>query len=192
VDKRSGVSQRLPISVLENVASSAEQRAVRRQERPAVARVADVYSAMPSITGKIELEYEGELRGADTVARELIRAAIGRTFERHFSGVNLDKTVEWFQSGGEVKLPNTMPSREELLVMKRVPGLLDRLDRLGVREGANAAVVVAAAEFVLEGLWAQRRVSRSEERGYHAEAPRPSEGREQEPYAGRGPRRQFN
>jgi len=192
VDKRSGVSQRLPISVLENVASSAEQRAVRRQERPAVARVADVYSAMPSITGKIELEYEGELRGADTVARELIRAAIGRTFERHFSGVNLDKTVEWFQSGGEVKLPNTMPSRDELLVMKRVPGLLDRLDRLGVREGANAAVVVAAAEFVLEGLWAQRRVSRSEERGYHAEAPRPSEGREQEPYAGRGPRRQFN
>src|SRR5271154_6983448 len=63
VDKRSGVSQRLPISALENVASSSEQRAVRNGERHAVARVADIYSAIPAMTGKFELEYEGELRG---------------------------------------------------------------------------------------------------------------------------------
>jgi len=192
VDKRSGVSQRLPISVVESVASNAEQRAVRMQERPAVARVSDLYTAMPSITGKIELEYEGELRGADTVARELIRGAIGRVFERHFSGVNLDKTVEWFQNGGELKLATAMPTRDELALMKKVPGLLDRLDRLGIREGVAPAVVVSAAEFVLEGLWAHRRVSRSEERGYHAEAPRPAEPREAEPYSGRPPRRPFN
>ena len=192
VDKRSGVSQRLPISVIENVASSAEQRAVRLNEKPAVARVADLYAAMPSITGKIELEYEGELRGADTVARELIRGAIGRVFERHFTGVNVDKTVEWFQNGGELKLSMSAPSREELAQIKKVPGLLDRLDRLDVRDSAVPATLVAAAEFVLEGLWAHRRVSRSEERGYHAEAPRPAEGREAEPYSGRPPRRQFN
>jgi len=192
VDKRSGVSQRLPISVLESVASNAEQRAVRLQERPAVARVADVYAAMPSITGKIELEYEGELRGADTVARELIRGAIGRVFERHFSGVNVDKTVEWFQSGGELKLTPQLSARDELVLMKKVPGLLDRLDRLGVRDANAPALVVSAAEFVLEGLWAHRRVNRSEERGYHADAPRPAEQREQEPFSGRPPRRQFN
>src|SRR5208282_2118532 len=192
VDKRSGVSQRLPISVAESVASSAEQRAVRLHEKPAVARVADLYAAMPSITGKIELEYEGELRGADTVARELIRGAIGRVFERHFSGVNVDKTVEWFQNGGELKLSTNIASREELAQIKKVPGLLERLDLVGARDSAVPAVVVAAAEFVLEGLWAQRRVSRSEERGYHAEASRPAEGREAEPYSGRPPRRQFN
>jgi magnesium chelatase subunit I len=192
VDKRSGVSQRLPISVLESVASNAEQRAVRLQERPAVARVADLYAAMPSITGKIELEYEGELRGADTVARELIRGSIGRVFERHFSGVNLDKTVEWFQAGGELKLSAGMRARDEFALMKKVPGLVERLDRLGVRDSGPPAVTVAAAEFVLEGLWAHRRVSRSEERGYHAEAPRPAETREAEPYSGRPPRRQFN
>ncbi|HMD32022.1 MAG TPA: hypothetical protein VKG84_08930 [Candidatus Acidoferrales bacterium] len=192
VDKRSGVSQRLPISVVENVASNAEQRAVRLQERPAVARVADLYAAMPAITGKIELEYEGELRGADTVARELIRAAIGRTFERAFSGVNMDKTVEWFQNGGELKLAANISPRDELALMRKVPGLLERLDRVGIREGVAPALAVAAAEFVLEGLWAHRRVSRSEERGYHAETPRPAEGREQEPYSGRPPRRQFN
>ena len=192
VDKRSGVSQRLPISVLETLASNAEQRSVRLQERPAVARVADLYAALPSITGKVELEYEGELRGADTVARELIRAAIGRVFDRHYNGVNLDKTVEWFQNGGELKLTNQMRAADELPLLGKVPCLLERLDRLGIAPGAASGVIVSAAEFVLEGLWAHRRVSRSEERGYHAEAPRATEPREPEPYTGRPPRRQFN
>ena len=75
IDKRSGVSQRLPISVLENVISNAERRAVRSGEKTIVPRIGDVYAALPSITGKLELEYEGEMRGADTVARELIRTA---------------------------------------------------------------------------------------------------------------------
>src|SRR5580704_7215669 len=76
VDKRSGVSQRLPISVLENVASNAERRALLAGETVAVPRVMDIYAALPSITGKLELEYEGELKGGDTVARELIRLAV--------------------------------------------------------------------------------------------------------------------
>src|SRR5215211_2729497 len=61
VDKRSGVSQRLPISLLENVISNAERRALATGESPAVPRVSDVYAALPAITGKFELEYEGEL-----------------------------------------------------------------------------------------------------------------------------------
>ena len=63
IDKRSGVSQRLPISVLENVVSNAERRALRCKDDAAVPRVTDIYSALPSITGKLELEYEGELKG---------------------------------------------------------------------------------------------------------------------------------
>src|SRR5215471_14649760 len=63
VDKRSGVSQRLPISVLENVVSNAERRALKCKDDMAVPRVTDLYSAMPAITGKLELEYEGELKG---------------------------------------------------------------------------------------------------------------------------------
>src|SRR5579862_342989 len=68
IDKRSGVSQRLPISVMENVVSNAERRALKNREKVIVPRIGDVYSALPSITGKLELEYEGEMRGADTVA----------------------------------------------------------------------------------------------------------------------------
>ena len=81
IDKRSGVSQRLPISVLENVISNAERRAVRSGEKTIVPRIGDVYAALPSITGKLELEYEGEMRGADTVARELIRTAVAKTYD---------------------------------------------------------------------------------------------------------------
>jgi magnesium chelatase subunit I len=78
IDKRSGVSQRLPISCLENALSSAEQRAVRNHETTAAARVADIYSAIPAMTGKFELEYEGEMKGAENIARELIRSAVGK------------------------------------------------------------------------------------------------------------------
>ena len=84
VDKRSGVSQRLPISVLENVVSNAERRALMAGESVAVPRVLDIYAALPSITGKLELEYEGELKGGDAVARELIRLAVGKVFTRLF------------------------------------------------------------------------------------------------------------
>ena len=69
IDKRSGVSQRLPISVLENVASNAERRALTTGEAPPAARIADIYAALPAITGKFELEYEGELKGADAIAQ---------------------------------------------------------------------------------------------------------------------------
>src|SRR3954466_12580909 len=73
IDKRSGVSQRLPITTLELVVSNAERRALANNEGVAVPRVTDIYAALPSITGKFELEYEGELRGAEQVARDLIR-----------------------------------------------------------------------------------------------------------------------
>ena len=100
VDKRSGVSQRLPITVLENVLSNAERRALRTKEQQAVPRILDLYAALPSITGKLELEYEGELKGGDTVARELIRSAVGKVFSSYFDSVNLRQIVQWFEIGG--------------------------------------------------------------------------------------------
>src|SRR5512132_300446 len=84
IDKRSGVSQRLPISLLENVVSNAERRSLATGETLAVPRITDVYAAVPAITGKFELEYEGELKGADNVARELIRGAVSTVFDGHF------------------------------------------------------------------------------------------------------------
>lgn len=189
VDRRSGVSQRLPISCLENVVSSAEQRAVRCGEKTAVARIADVYSAIPSMTGKFELEYEGELRGAENIARELIRSAVGKTFTRYFSDANLQSIVQWFECGGELKFAASGKTAEHLAELKKVEGLFDHTAALGVSAKDEAGIHVAAAEFVLEGLWAHKRISRSEERGFFAEPRKMPEPRETQ---SRMPRRQFN
>jgi magnesium chelatase subunit I len=192
VDKRSGVSQRLPISTLENVLSSAEQRAVRSHDSAVVARVADVYAAIPSMTGKFELEYEGEMRGADNIARELIRAAVGKTFTKYFKDVNFQAVVQWFEIGGELKVPANAASGELLTQLKKIQGLFEHLATLGVRSKDDAAIQSSAAEFILEGLWAHKRVNRSEERGFFAETRKTPEPREPREPSGRMPRRQFN
>src|SRR5712672_2382744 len=189
VDRRSGVSQRLPITVLESVVSSAEQRAARTAEKNSVARVADIYSALPSITGKLELEYEGELKGADTIARELIRTAIGRVFSRRFADANLQAVVQWFELGGELKFAELASTSNRYKQLANIKELVDHVERLGVRDKKDHAQVAAAAEMILEGLWAHRRIGRSEERGFFAEKQRQTETRET---PNRPPRRQYN
>jgi magnesium chelatase subunit I len=169
VDKRSGVSQRLPISVLENVVSNAERRALVAGEPVAVPRVLDLYAALPSITGKLELEYEGELKGGDTVAREIIRLAVGKVFTRYFEGENLATVVQWFELGGSLKLDETAPSSQMVKELGRIQGLLEKTKPLGLGASEPDAVRAAAGEFVLEGLYAHRRISRNEETGYTAE-----------------------
>src|SRR6516225_4409963 len=140
VDRRSGVSQRLPISTLENVLSNAEQRAVRARDSAVVARVGDIYAAIPAMTGKFELEYEGELRGAENIARELIRGAIGKTFTKYFTNVTFQPVVQWFEIGGELKIPVHASSSEVLAQLKKIQGLFDHLEALGVRSKDDAAL----------------------------------------------------
>ena len=169
VDKRSGVSQRLPISTLELMISSAERRALVHNELIAVPRVSDLYAALPGITGKLELEYEGEMRGADTVVRDLIHAAVGKIYDRYFSGLDTQQIEQWFNLGGTVKLDDDQPTPAALADLKQIHGLLDKLSPVGVRASDSPHAVVAAAEFLLEGLVAHRKISRSEERVFKAQ-----------------------
>src|SRR2546421_394915 len=191
VDRRSGVSQRLPITTLESLVSSAEQRAARTGEKSVVARVADVYAALPAITGKMELEYEGELKGADTIARELIRTAVGRVFSKHFTDINFQPVIQWFELGGELKLADLATTSERHQQLAKIQGLMEHIGKLGVQDRRDAGAAAAAAEMILEGLWAHRRIGRSEERGYYAEKSKQPDQRERET-PGRPPRRQFN
>ena len=198
VDKRSGVSQRLPISVLENVVSNAERRALRNRETVAVPRVLDVYAALPSMTGKIELEYEGELKGGDTVARELIRLAVGKIYDKYFEGVNVANIIRWFDLGGTLKLDETVSAKEMTQQLDTIQGLMEKTRALGLGVSEPDELRASAAEFILEGLYAHRRISRSEEKGFVAEERKGSrevrESREKDEPGGppRPPRRQFN
>jgi magnesium chelatase subunit I len=169
VDKRSGVSQRLPIATMELVVSNAERRALAHGEKLLLPRISDIYAAMPGITGKLELEYEGEMRGADTVVRDLIRTAVGKIFDRYFSNTNTQQIEQWFNLGGTVKLDDNQPTAAAHHDLKQIQGLFEMLLPVGAKASDAPPKVVAAAEFLLEGLVAHRKLSRSEERGFIAQ-----------------------
>ncbi|HUL02489.1 MAG TPA: magnesium chelatase [Gemmatimonadales bacterium] len=166
VDRRSGVSQRLPISLLENVVSNAERRAIETKDKAAVPRVSDVYAALTAITGKLELEYEGELQGPELIAKDLIKRAAGETFEARVGGANVDDIVHWFDEGGALKISVDERAEACLKGFSVVPGLLDLVEQVGLAAKKDPLTMVAACELVLEGLVAAKRISRSEELGY--------------------------
>ena len=168
IDKRSGVSQRLPISAMENVVSNAERRALTNREDCSVARVNDVYAALPSITGKFEMEYEGELKGAEMVGRELIKAAVANVADGYLSHLETRQVVEWFDLGGTLQLGDTMSTKEVLSHAREVQGLIELAHAAGIPKEASPPLLAAGVDFVLEGLYALKKIGRSDERGYHA------------------------
>jgi magnesium chelatase subunit I len=168
IDKRSGVSQRLPISCLENVLSNAERRSLVTGEDVVVPRMADIYAALPAITGKLELEYEGELKGADTIARDLIRQAVQMIFRQYFPTADFKSVVDWFEMGGQIKFADTDSASVVLDGLEKIQGLLEKLDVLDAGSNRPAALQASAGELILEGLYSIDKISRSEERGYAA------------------------
>jgi magnesium chelatase subunit I len=162
IDKRSGVSQRMPITVLENVVSNAERRAIVTGEEEIVPRISDIYAAQPAITGKIELEYEGELVGGHAIARELIRRAADTTFQERAGGVNTDDVVIWFDEGGALQVTDDERSDAVATGFEAVPGLVDLVHRVGLAASSDAPQTVAACELVLEALVARKKISRSD------------------------------
>ena len=192
IDKRSGVSQRLPISCTENVISNAERRAIHQQEKLVVPRIADIYAAMPAITGKLELEYEGEMKGADNVSRELIRAAVAKTHDGYFKGTDMQQIVQWFDLGGEIQLADTASAAEALQSLRGIQGLMEKTVKIGVGPKDSPEVQVSAAEFILEGLHAHKRIGRNDERVFTAGEKQPKQTekpfeREELPFRGRRP-----
>ncbi|MFN8571613.1 MAG: magnesium chelatase [Gemmatimonadaceae bacterium] len=162
VDRRSGVSQRMPISLLENVISNAERRAIRLGEAEVVPRLSDLYTALPAITGKIELEYEGELVGAATIARELIRRAADATFKARAGGSNTDDVVMWFDTGAALQVTDEVDAATIYRAFSTVPGLVDLVHHVGLAVSGDAPVGAAACELVLESLVARRKISRTD------------------------------
>ena len=168
VDKRSGVSQRLPISTMELVVSNAERRALIHGETTVVPRVGDILAALPGITGKIELEYEGEMRGADTVVREIIRTSVAGVFDQYFAGQNTQQIEQWFNLGGSVQFDDRQSSAAVLKELNQIQGLFEKLAPFHITAKSQPETAVSAAEFLLEGMTAHKRLSRSEERTFSA------------------------
>jgi magnesium chelatase subunit I len=173
IDRRSGVSQRLPITVMENVISNAERRAVFVGDEEVVPRVSDIYAALPAITGKIELEYEGELVGGSAIAKELIRRAADATFQDRAGGANVDDIIMWFDEGGALLVDEDAKSQLVYRGFESVPGLLRVIHDSGLALEDDPGQSVAACELALEALVARKRISRSEAGEYGRATPEP-------------------
>ncbi len=162
IDRRSGVSQRMPITVMENIVSNAERRSILTGEREIVPRIGDIYAALPAITGKIELEYEGELVGGHNIARELIRRAADSTFQERAGGINADEVIMWFDAGGALQVSDDVAADAVVEGFSTVPSLISLVEFTGLARMSDAPVVAGACELILESLVARRKISRTD------------------------------
>ena len=182
IDKRSGVSQRMPIT---RAGERRLERGAARDRSPGrteiVPRISDVYAALPAITGKIELEYEGELVGGHAIARELIRRAADATFQERAGGVNTDDVVIWFDEGGALQVTDDERSDAVATAFEAVPGCVDARAARRARDRADDAAThgrgvragARGARRAQEDLAHRRRHVRARRAGAAAPAPEP-------------------
>jgi magnesium chelatase subunit I len=173
VDQKSGVSARLTISAMENLYSAAERRMLLNGETLAHARIADLFAVLPSITGKVELVYEGELEGANNVAQNLIGKAVRTLFNKKFTNPERAKKTKqknpyseilgWFNDGETVSIPATATALQYEKELNKVKGLKDIIDTTLGKQDKDTRLLMM--EFVLHGLSEYSQLSRH---GLHA------------------------
>ncbi|MDD5562443.1 MAG: hypothetical protein PHQ91_01900 [Thermoanaerobaculaceae bacterium] len=169
VDQSSGVSARVAIAAMELLVSNLERRALATGEEPVWPRLVDVHMLLPAITGKVEMVYEGEQKGAEIVARALIGAAVKKRFAARFPALGRDAgggddkgpyapIVAWFAAGNEVTLSDEQPFAAYERELGRVPGLAALADGHGETPQERAF----AAEMILEGLHQHTKLARED------------------------------
>lgn len=160
VDAKSGVSARLTISAYENLLAAAERRALINKEKTTVVRISDFTGVVPSVTGKVELVYEGQQEGPGIVAHNLVGKAIRTQFLNYFPDPDkfrkqkdkspYKKISNWFGDGNTVDLLNDMPNQNYEKSLKAVPGLLDLVNEF--HKNLDPAMKLFFMEFALHGL----------------------------------------
>jgi magnesium chelatase subunit I len=161
IDQKSGVSARLTRAALEDLISAAERRALLNGEAETTVRIGDLAAVEPAITGKVELVYEGEQEGAQSVAQLLIGKAVGTIFTRYFpdpadkeQGRQVyQKILGWFSKGNTLDLGPEMPFEAYAKALDAVDGLKEVVDQ---HTNPSGPVETASAmEFVIEALHQQ-------------------------------------
>jgi len=160
VDSKSGVSARLTISAFENLISAAERRAMINKEKETFIRISDFWGVIPSITGKIELVYEGEQEGPFKVAQILIGKGIRAQFPNYFMDPEslkrktenhpFQEITDWFDQGKSVSLMNDIPQAEYAKLLDSVPGLENLVKKYHPNVDENTRLLLM--EFALHGL----------------------------------------
>jgi len=100
--------------------------------------------------------------------REIIRTSVAEVFDQHFPGVNTQQIEQWFNLGGTVQLNDAQPAATSLAELRQIQGLFEKLAPFHINAKSKPELAVSAAEFLLEGMTAHKRISRSEERSFTA------------------------
>jgi magnesium chelatase subunit I len=162
VDSRSGVSARFAIAAAESAAAAAVRRTAlvseARDETP-VARVTDLPGIVPTLRGKVEFEVSEEGR-EEEILTHLLRRAIAETFRARLGGADLSGLLAKFEEGGSIETGELVSATELLRRTGEVPGLARIMARLGMEGRESFGEAAAAIEFVLEGLYLIRRLSK--------------------------------
>jgi magnesium chelatase subunit I len=160
VDAKSGVSARLTISAYENLHSAAERRALLAGESKTMVRISDFWGVVPSVTGKVELVYEGEQEGPFKVAQILIGKAIRTMFVQYFPDPEkfkrssdtspYKKITEWFSKGNSIDLLNDLTNKDYEAALYKVPGLYDLIQKHHPKVSDTEKLLLM--EFALHGM----------------------------------------
>ena len=179
VDQKSGVSARFTISAMENLVSNAERRAILVGDRTIVPRICDLAHALPGMTGKVELVFEGEQEGPAKVSKALVGKAVREVFKRYFpdplqkrakhqgesrqqEDSEYAKIVSWFEAGNKIEIADDMPIEQYLSELDKVKGLRDITKKHLKLSETNKYELASAMEFVLDGLHQSSRIAKDE------------------------------
>jgi magnesium chelatase subunit I len=164
VDHQSGVSARFSIANYRTMVASARHRGVRLSEKPAVPRVSDLGHLPTSALGKLELDMMGSSQMSERQVLEAITAeAIGTVFEEYVDKHGLDEIGDIFAKGVKIEVGDMLPSRAYAERLKRVPKAWEKAFEVNAAE--SEAMRASCVEFVLAGLHATERISRSAKHG---------------------------
>ncbi len=180
VDQKSGVSVRMTISVMENLISSAERRAIINGEKVIVPRICDLQQVLPGMTGKLELVFEGEQEGSVKVSRALIGKAVRETFKKYFPDP-LQKKVRstqseeskkrddeytsiilWFESGNKIEVADDMPFDDYYSELSKVANLKEVAKKHLKVDESKKYELATSMEFVLDGLHQFSRIAKDD------------------------------
>ncbi len=164
VDQQSGVSARLSIANYRTMVASARQRAAILGERPAVPRISDLGHLYASSLGKLELDMMGSHQmGERQVLDAVLADAIAVVFKEYVDKHGLAEIAEIFSRGVKIEVGDMLPSAHYTGLIKRVPPIWEKAFEVNASD--NDAVRASCVEFVLAGLYATERISRSQQRG---------------------------
>jgi magnesium chelatase subunit I len=164
IDQQSGVSARLSIANYRTMVASARQRAAILGEQPAVPRISDLGHLYASSLGKLELDMMGSHQMSERQVLDAVLAdAIAMVFKEYVDKHGLAEIAEIFSRGVKIEVGDMLPSSHYAELVQRVPPVWDKAFEVNASD--NAAVRASCVEFVLAGLYATDRISRSQQRG---------------------------